>query len=83
MRAKMAIQTVTPMRNDTGAIFQETVTMAPVSRPDGYPSDGSDEDNSYARWSPSGSLILTIANPNLFGKFAPGQKFYLDFTPAP
>lgn len=45
-----------------------------------YPSDGSDEDNTYAKFSPSGELTLTIANPALLGKIEPGRKFYLDFT---
>jgi hypothetical protein len=47
-----------------------------------YPADGTDEDNTYAKFSPSGALELTIANPALIGKIEPGQKFYLDFTPA-
>lgn len=47
-----------------------------------YPSDGSDEDNTYAKFSPSGSLSLTVANPALVGKFAEGEKYYLDFTKA-
>jgi len=47
-----------------------------------YPADGADEDNTYAKFSPSGELTLSIANPVLLGKIEPGQKFYLDFTPA-
>lgn len=45
-----------------------------------YPADGSDEDNTYAKFSPSGELSLTIANPVLLGVIEPGRKFYLDFT---
>jgi len=48
----------------------------------GYPADGSDEDNSFAKFSPSVSMDFHVANPALFGKFEPGQKFYVDFTPA-
>lgn len=47
-----------------------------------YPADGSDEDNTYAKYSPSATLKITVANPALFGKFAPGDKFYVDFTKA-
>jgi hypothetical protein len=36
----------------------------------------------HAKFSPAGELSLTIANPALLGKIEPGQKFYLDFTPA-
>lgn len=48
-----------------------------------YEGDGADEDNTYARYSPSANLTINIANPELFGKFEVGQKFYVDFTPAP
>ena len=44
--------------------------------------DGLDEDNTFAKFSPSVDLGITIANPALWGKFAVGDKFYLDFTPA-
>ncbi|WP_204367562.1 hypothetical protein [Janthinobacterium sp. HH01] len=46
------------------------------------PPDGSDEDNSFARWTPSAELTMTINNPDLLGKFKVGDKFYVDFTPA-
>lgn len=48
----------------------------------GYPENGEDEDNTYAHFSPSGELRLTVANPNLVGTFKPGRKYYLDFTEA-
>lgn len=84
MRAKMAIQSVTvnPDWQDSTKTNSETITMASVCKDGAYPSDGTDEDNTYARWSPSGHLTLTIANPNLWGKFKQGQKFYVDFTEA-
>lgn len=47
-----------------------------------YPEDGSDEDNTYAHWSPSADLKINIANPALWGKFAIGDKYYVDFTKA-
>lgn len=47
-----------------------------------YPADGSDEDNTYAKYSPSATCEIHIANPTLQGKFNPGDKFYVDFTPA-
>jgi len=65
-----------------GAKSEEVLTMSPVAKSTAYPKDGSDEDNSYARWSPSGSLSLTVANHNLWEQFKVGDKFYLDFTPA-
>lgn len=59
----------------------ETVSFSAVcGKP--FNAVGESEDNTFARWTPSGSLSLTIQNPNLLGKFAEGQKFYLDFSEA-
>ena len=75
MRAKVTLTEVN--------LFQESdrIKMVPVCRSTPYPSDGSDEDNTFAKFSPSGSFELTIANPALVGQFRPGQKYYVDFTP--
>lgn len=48
-----------------------------------YPADGSDEDNTYAKYSPSAELAITITNPALIGQFKPGEVYYVDFTPVP
>lgn len=47
-----------------------------------YDETGLDEDNTFAKFSPSADLKITIANPALWGKFVAGDKMYLDFTPA-
>jgi hypothetical protein len=60
----------------------ENVHFVAIPKPAGYPADGSDEDNTYAKFSPSAKCEITIANPALFGKLNPGEKFYVDFTPA-
>lgn len=60
----------------------ETLHMNAVAKSNGYPADGSDEDNTYAKFSPSGRLEIQIANPALIGKFAVGEVYYLDFTKA-
>lgn len=77
MRAKMMVTEVAVNQ------YGEKLTMNPVCKSGPYPDDGSDEDNTYAKFSPSGALTLQIQNPALYGKFKPGQKFYLDFTEAP
>ncbi|MCA0278431.1 MAG: hypothetical protein LCH86_20740 [Proteobacteria bacterium] len=76
MRAKMKVSRV---ERWDGA---DKVTMNAVCRTSGYPADGSDEDNTYAKFSPQGELTLTIANPALVGMIEPGTTYYLDFTPA-
>lgn len=78
MRAKMYITQVEKFGEPA---TQERVHFAAVAKKEGYGNDGLDEDNTYAKFSPSGDLHLTIANPALLGVYQPGQKFYLDFTP--
>lgn len=78
MRAKVTVESVTKHAGGN-----ETVVFRPVAKSGPYPEDGHDEDNNFARWSPSGRFELTIANPALHNKFKPGeQKFYVDFTEA-
>lgn len=75
MRAKMSI---TKIERHAAS---EVLSFSPVCAKS-YPSDGSDENNTYAKFSPAGSLSLTVANPTLLGKFNPGEEYYLDFTKA-
>lgn len=74
MRAKMKINHI-----DKRSEGQETLYFNPVcaSR---YPADGNDENNTYAKFTPSGMLSLTVVNPALLGKFAQGEEYYLDFS---
>jgi len=76
MRAKFGVTKVEKF--ETG----ERVTFAAVCKSDGYAGDGSDEDNSFARFTPAADLSIYIANPALFGQFEVGHKYYADFTPA-
>ncbi len=76
MRAKMRLDSVLAME------ASEQLTFKAVAKKGPYPSDGSDEDNTYAKFSPYGELKLTVANPALLGKFKPGDVFYLDFIKA-
>ena len=75
MRAKMRISQVE--QHETVEVLHFHAVAA-----SSYPEDGTDENNTYARFSPSGKLSLTVANPALRGKFAPGEEYYLDFTKA-
>lgn len=67
---------------ETGTKSMEILTMHAVAKSTAYPEDGTDEDNTYAKWSPGANLSMNIANPALWGKFKVGDKFYVDFTPA-
>lgn len=74
MRAKMKLSNI-----DRTYSGQEVLSFHPVAAAK-YGEDGSDENNTYARFSPAGSLSLTVANPALLGKFHKGEEYYLDFT---
>lgn len=82
MRAKFSVLSIGSFKGSDGNKSHEVLTMGPVCKSGGYPADGLDEDNTFAKWSPSGNLSLTITNPALWDQFKPGQKFYLDFTEA-
>lgn len=75
MRAKMELASIT--QHATCEVLRFHAVSAKS-----YPADGSDEDNSYAKFSPQASLEITIANPALIGKFAAGEKYYVDFSKA-
>lgn len=74
MRAKMEVESVKKLDG------LEILKLHAVSKPGNYPEDGSDEDNTYAKWTPSALMEIHIANPALHGQFKEGQKFYVDFT---
>jgi hypothetical protein len=77
MRAKLQVSDV------QSTATSERLSLRAVGKSGGYPADGSDDDNNFARWTPSAELTMTINNPELLGKFKAGDKFYVDFTPAP
>jgi hypothetical protein len=59
----------------------EQLSFHAVAKPQ-YEGDGLDEDNTFAKWSPSASFNINVANPTLFGQFKVGEKYYVDFTKA-
>ena len=78
MRAKVKISAVTRYSETCeGLKFHGVCKSTP------YTGIGEDEDNTFALFSPSVSLEMTITNPALIGKFNPGETFYLDFSPVP
>ena len=89
MRAKLQVGFVqecmygAPDSDGKATKTMEVLTMHAVAKSSAYPVDGADEDNTFAKWSPGANLSINIANPDLWGKFAVGDKFYVDFTAAP
>lgn len=76
MRAKMRLNHV-----EKYPYGNEKLSFTAVCKPQ-YDPTGTDEDNTFAHFSPSADCSITIANPNLWGKFVAGEKYYVDFTPA-
>jgi len=76
MRAKLVVRNVEPYEGG------ETLTFSAVAKDGAYPEDGTDENNTFSRWTPSADLKMTVNNPDLLGKFAIDQAYYVDFTPA-
>lgn len=57
----------------------EVLKMRPVtSRP--FDAEGVSEDNSFAKWTPSGNLEMTVSNPALFGQIKVGENYFLTFA---
>lgn len=77
MRAKLKVANVS--QNTDGS---ENLLFTAVYKSDGYPADGSDENNTFAKFTPSAEFKMLVNNPALAGKFVLGQEFYVDFTPA-
>ena len=76
MRAKMRVTSI------TGTSESNFLEFRAVGPSDAYPEDGSDENNTFAKFTPNATLDITIQNPALLGKFKVGDIFYVDFTPA-
>ena len=81
MRAKVRVSAVLPQQAD-GITVSERLMFSGVSKSGSYPADGLDENNSFAKFSPSVSFDMLVANPALLGRFVVGDTFYVDFRPA-
>lgn len=80
MRAKMRVGAVLPCGMDGNKVTQEKVYFHAVAASQ-YPNDGADENNTFAKYTPSAELNILIANPSLIGGFSVGDTFYVDFMP--
>lgn len=75
MRAKLQLNRIEQFQNSERLHFNAVCAKS-------YPADGSDEDNTYAKFSPQAEFSITVANPALLGQFKVGEKYYVDFTEA-
>jgi hypothetical protein len=71
VRAKFTVQEVTRFS------YSDSATRVKLSA---VCADEVEENQRYHRYTPSGSIELTIDNPPASAVFAPGRTFYVDFT---
>lgn len=70
VRAKFRCNTVQQFEGG-----QEKVDFMPVTT-------GSEENKTWSKYTPSGSLSMTITAEGAVGQFKPGKEYYLDIVPA-
>lgn len=73
MRAKFQIAKIEEYSDTQQRVFFHAVAAK------SYGEDGLDEDNTYAKFSPSATCEISITNPALFRKLTAGKKYYVDF----
>lgn len=72
IKAKVKVYNVEDLGNEK---YAEVINMAPVY-------GNGEENKSYFKATPSGSISLTITNKDAWGFFAQGKEYFVDFTPA-
>lgn len=82
MRAKLRVVGIQVFETMERKVTQMRVTMNAVGPSTAYPEDGTDENNTYAKWTPSAIFEASIMNPALFDSFKINAEFYVDFTAA-
>lgn len=79
VRAKFFVTAVTHFHNGApGADQAGEVKLAPVYQG----LDGNPANADWSKWTPQGEIKMTITAPAALDAFAPGQQFFVDFTPA-
>jgi len=81
MRAKMVCTRVEDTLDGETKVAEQQIFNAVCSDDAGdFDENGYNENNSFALFTPSGVINLDVRNPDLFGKIAPGDEFYVDFV---
>jgi hypothetical protein len=74
-KAKVRVNAVQHTLKSSGEISSVVLTMNPLDGQNGT------ENAEWSRWTPSGSVILNITNPDLFDVALPGDEFLVTFIP--
>ena len=73
MKAKFKLDSI--RKTEYGEEFDLSVVV-----PDKFDETGKSDDNTFARWTPTGHINFLVTNPALFNVYQPGQKFYVNFS---
>lgn len=79
IRAKFYVNSVTLSKWGPDQEILHTVKMSPVMGS----GNASDENKSFWKYTPTGSLELGTINAAAGAAFEIGKSYYLDFSPAP
>lgn len=74
MRAKVKVSNINQFEGSESLTFNAVCANK-------FGDNGSDENNTYAKYTPSAEFKLTVNNPALLGKFKVGAEYYVDFSP--
>lgn len=80
IRAKLYVES-TKQYGENSQVTQEEIQFRAITSGKKN-ADDVDEDNTFSKYTPSADFRMTVTNPALLGQFKPGQKFYVDMTPA-
>lgn len=70
VRAKFYVESINPYNDEATTVLLRAVTS------------GSEENKTFWKWTPAGTIQMTISNPAAIAQFEEGQEYYIDFTMA-
>lgn len=80
VRAKFFVKSIQHFHNSDPKAVCAEVKLAPCYG--SYPGGDSEENKSFAKYTPQGEMAMTITNPAAIEFFEIGKPYYVDFTPA-
>jgi len=75
LRLKMFVESVKNVADNKGDKQSEEIQLRAVYGEGGSPNA------QWSKWTPAGSLTMTVSNPQAFGRVLPGQFIFVDLTP--
>lgn len=76
VRAKFKVTELVNRSSNYGTTVQDSCTVKL------QPAMG-DENKTWSKWTPGGSIEMSISNPDAFKQFKIGEYYFVDFTAAP